>query len=130
VDKKMFSRDPYLRHPSVYNSGLCLVDSCGSEEYRAMLVREGKQLLDMDIEVTLIQKTEGEVEFFGFTGNQKTSSLQKLYLNHAQILRSFTAHFKKELAPILKVMEEEAGSLIDLKGEDFFAKILSIQKYF
>lgn len=124
VDKKIFSCDPYLRHPSVYHSGLCLVDSFGSKEYRTMLLREAKQLLDMDIGVTLIQKTEEEVEFFGFSGNQKTSSIQNLYLNHAQILRSFATHFKKELAPILKIMEEESCSLIDLKGKDFFCRDL------
>lgn len=121
VDKKIFSHDPYLRHPSVYQPGICLIDNFGSEEYKKIVLKEGKQLLDMDIGVILIQKTENEVEFFGFTGSQK-SDLQHLYLNHPQTLHSFAAHFKRELDPILKIMQEEAGSLIDLKGEDFFCK--------
>lgn len=122
VNKKIFTRDPYLRHPSVYQSGICLVDSFGSQEYREIIVREGKNILDMDIGVNLIQKNDDSVEFFGFTGNRKSSSLHHLFLNHSQIFRSFATHFKKELAPVLKLMQKEAGYLIDLKGEDFFCK--------
>lgn len=138
VSKKIFTQDPYLRHPSVYQSGLCLIDSFGSKEYKETLLREGKIVLDMDIGVTLIEKNGDEVEFFGFTGNKKSSSLHSLYLNHSQILRSFATHFKKELDPILRLMKEEAGSLIELKGEDFLCKepinpevdVNALQNYF
>lgn len=122
VDEKIFLYDPYLRHPSVYRSGICLVDSFGSQEYRLKVIEEGKRILGMDMGVTLIQKTKEDVEFFGFTADQKTSSLQSLYLNDPQVFKSFARHFKKELTPILRVMEEEAPSLLDLKGEDFFCK--------
>ncbi|MBA3239011.1 MAG: helix-turn-helix transcriptional regulator [Parachlamydiaceae bacterium] len=74
----------------------------------------------MDLGIILIQKHEDSVEFFGFTGNKKTSSLENIYLNHPQILKSFAIHFKKELGPILTGMENDADSLVSLKGEDFF----------
>ena len=67
----------------------------------------------------LIQKSEHCVEFFGFSGSRKTSSLENLYLNHPHLLTSFAAHFKNKLGSVLTRMEEEAGSLIDLKGPDF-----------
>lgn len=138
VNKKIFLEDPYLRHPSVYQSGFCLVDSFGSKEYKETLLREGRKVLDMDIGVTLIEKKGDEVEFFGFTGNTNSSSLHSLYLNHSEVLRSFSTHFKKELDPILKLMKEESWSLIALKGEDFFCKdpitpevdVYTLQNYF
>ena len=122
VSEKIFLQDPYLRHPSVYKSGICFIESFGSKEYKEMVLREGKSVLDIDMGVILIQKSEDEVEFFGFTGNTRSSSLQSLYLNHSQILQSFAAHFKKELSPILRLMQEETASLIDLKGKDFYCK--------
>lgn len=124
VSKKIFLNDPYLRHPSVYQSGFCYFDSFGSPEYRETVHREGKIVLDMDVGITLIQKSKSGVEFFGFTGNKKSSSLQNLYLNHPEVLRSFALHFKKEMASILRKMEDEAGSLTELKGKDFFCEDL------
>lgn len=122
VNESFFLQDPYLRHPSVYQSGICLFDSFGSEEYQQTVTKAGKELLDIDVGVMLIQKKEDEVEFFGFCGNKKSSSLQNLYLNQPQMLRSFASYFKKELEDVLKAMREEANSLVELKGEDFFCK--------
>lgn len=119
VEEQIYLNDPYLRHPNVYQSGLCLAESQGSEEYKKTMLRAGKAVLNMDIVVMLIQKHEGTVEFLGFAGNQKTSSLQSLYLNHPQLLKSFAAHFKRELSCVLRQMAAEANSLIELKGEDF-----------
>lgn len=119
VSRQIFLNDPYLRHPSVYQSGISLIESHGSEEYKELVLKEGKEVLNMDMGAVLIQKNDSCVEFFGFSGNRKTSSLERLYLNHPEILTSFAAHFKNELGFILSRMNEEAGSLIDLKGQDF-----------
>lgn len=119
VSHEIFRNDPYLRHPRVYKSGITLMDNHGSEEYKEMVLQAGKTVLNADMGAILIQKTEDSAQFFGFCGNKKSSAIESLYLNHPQILRSFAMHFKKELGPILRSMQEEAGSLIDLKGEDF-----------
>jgi LuxR family transcriptional regulator, quorum-sensing system regulator SolR len=111
-----------LRHPSVYQSGISLIDSHGTQEYREMLMDAGKKVLNIDLGAFLIQKSENAVEFFGFSGNKATSSLQSLYLNHPQILRSFAVFFLQSLHPILNQMGQEASSLIDLKGQDFFSR--------
>ncbi len=118
VSEKIFLNDPYLRHPQVYNSGLCLVENNGNEEYKKKIVKEGKAILNADIGVMLIQKQEDRVEFFGFAGN-KTSALNDIYLNHPGLLKSFTAYFKNNIAHLLTKMSEEATSLLTLKGEDF-----------
>lgn len=119
VNEKIFLNDPYLRHPSVYQPRITLIDSYGSEKYKKLVLNAGKKVLNIDIGAILIQKNADYVEFFGFSGNKKTSYLEHLYLNHSQLLTSFAAHFKNELGFILTQMEEEAYSLIDLKGQDF-----------
>ncbi|HEV8051581.1 MAG TPA: LuxR C-terminal-related transcriptional regulator [Parachlamydiaceae bacterium] len=122
VNKQIFLHDPYMRHPSVYKPGICLVENHGSDEFKETVVKEDKKILNMDTRVILIQKKEKYAEFFGFYGDSGTSSLQSIYLNRPKILQSFASHFKKELSPILNHMEHENYSLIDLKGPDFFCK--------
>ena len=75
VSEKIFLKDPYLRHPKVYESGLCLMESHGSEEYKETILKSGKTILNMDTAIILIQKQENFVEVFGFTGNSKRNSL-------------------------------------------------------
>jgi DNA-binding CsgD family transcriptional regulator len=126
VSEQIYLNDPYLRHPSVYKSGISLIESHGTDEYKEIVLQAGKNVLDMDMGAILIQKNEGSVEFFGFSGNKKNSLLQGLYLNRPQVLKSFANHFKTELKPILTQMEQEAGSLVDLKGKDFFCDELIV----
>ncbi|HEY5260212.1 MAG TPA: LuxR C-terminal-related transcriptional regulator [Rhabdochlamydiaceae bacterium] len=120
VSSKIYLVDPYLRHPSVFESGISLWENHGSEEYRETVMKEAKEILDLDTSVTLIQKHNGCVEFFGFAGKKEDCALESLYLNHRHLLKSFIGHFKREMRPVLTQMEDEAGSLIDLKGLDFF----------
>ncbi len=120
VSEQIYLLDPYLRHPAVYESGMSVVEAHGSEEYKEVVLKVAKEVLKMDMGVMLIQKKDTSVEFFGFSGNKKACSLQNLYLNHPQLLHSFALYFKRELGCILHEMEQEAGSLIALKGRDFF----------
>jgi DNA-binding CsgD family transcriptional regulator len=122
VHEQIYLNDPYLRHPSGYQSGISLIDTYGSKEFLEKLLDSGKKVLNVDLGAFLIQKKEGSVEFFGFSANKEKSSLQSLYLNHPQILRSFAAHFTRNLQSVLQHMSQEASSLIDLKGDDFFSK--------
>lgn len=120
VNEKIFINDPYLRNSAVYQSGICLIESHGSDEYKNTIRKAGKNVLDMDVAAILIQKKEDSTEFFGFSGNQKTCCLEKLYLNEPHLLTSFALYFKNNLSSILLEMEEEANFLFDLKGHDFF----------
>lgn len=122
VSSQIYLNDPYLRHPSVYQSGFDVVEGNGSEEYREMVLKAGKKVLNMDMGVLLIEKNADGVEFFGFSGNKQTSALESLYSNHPQIFKSFASHFRKEMASQLSQMQEAASSLIDLKGDDFLCK--------
>ncbi len=122
VDEKFFLQDPYLRHPDMYKSGFSLIENHGSEEHRKRILKDGKEIFNLDLGLMLIEKGESSVEFFGFCANKATSQLDKLYLNQPWLLKSFASYFKKELGPILKQMEGEASSLIDLKGKDFHTK--------
>lgn len=120
VDRQLFLDDPYLKHPSTYQSGISLIGSLGSKKYKESILQDGKKILNMDLGAVLIQKSDNFVEFFGLCANKEKSSLEDLYLNHPTLLKSFASHFKKELTPILTQMEQENFSLIDLKGQGFF----------
>ncbi len=124
VEEKFYLEDPYLRHPDIYKSGFCLIENHGSEEYRKRILKDGKEIFNLDQGVILIEKTVDSVEFFGFSGNKADCSLDKLYLNHPWVLKSFAGHFKKELNRILSQMEQEADTLPHLKGTDFYSKQL------
>ncbi len=119
VGEKFFLADPYLRKPEVYQSGLCLLDTHADPERYQMLIDAGIKILDMDMGLTLIQKNEDGVEFFGFAGRKSHAAFQKLYLNNPQILSSFAAHFRREFEPLLQKMGQEANNLYDLKGDDY-----------
>jgi DNA-binding CsgD family transcriptional regulator len=122
VDTQYYLDDPYLRHPDVYQSGFCTIQSHGSTEYKQKILYEGKEIFNLDYNVLLIEKNSKAVEFFGFSSNQDSSRLEEVALNCPHFLKTFATHFTKELSPILHRMQEEAGSLIDLKGKDFFTK--------
>lgn len=121
VNEKFFLDDPYLRHPDVYESGFCLLDSHGSDDHKERVFKEAGSLFQLDQNLLLIEKSTDAVEFFGFSGNQKTARLDKLYLNHPWVFKSFANHFKREMRPVLSEMERDAGSLLDLKGNDFLS---------
>lgn len=118
VSEKIYLNDPYLRNADIYQSGMCLINSHGSEDYKKKILEDGMKF-GLDSAIVLIQKDSTGVDFFGFSGNQATSDLDKIYLNQPSLLSSFGFHFKNELNPVLKKMELEAGLLLDLKGKDF-----------
>lgn len=122
VDRQFYLDDPYLRHPSVYQRGCCSFQSNGSNEYRERISRYGKEIFNLDYNVMLIEKDAASVEFFGFAANQGKNRLENVALNCPNLLKAFASHFKRELSFVLQRMQEEAGSLIHLKGSDFFTK--------
>jgi DNA-binding CsgD family transcriptional regulator len=122
VGTRYYLDDPYLRHPDVYRSGYCSIQSHGSEEFKKKILHDGKEVFNLDYSVLLIEKKSDSVEFFGFSANQGKSRLEEVVLNCPSFLKTFATHFKKELSPIILQMQKEAGSLIDLKGKDFFTK--------
>lgn len=121
VEEQIYLLDPFLRSPSAYEPGLCLVESHGSQEYQETVLKGGKKVLNHDTSALMIQKKDGAVEFFGVSGDKAASSLQNLYLNHPKLLYKFADYFKHELAPILCSMQHEPGYMPDLKGDGFYS---------
>ncbi len=121
VQNQLYRLDPYLRHPDVYQSGICKVEANGSEEYVDQIMSSGKKF-HLDLCVLLIEKTKTGVEFFGFAGNQATCGIDTLSMNTPQLLKSFATHFRSEMSSLITQMSKEASSLKDLKGADFYTK--------
>lgn len=122
VEGQFYLQDPYLRHPDVYSSGICKMEANGSEEYLDLVVGAGMKLFQFDMNVMLIEKTDSAVEFFGFTGNTVRCKVDVASMSRPHLLKSFAAHFRKEMEPILSQMGQQASSLKELKGPDFFTK--------
>lgn len=118
VNEQIFLKDPYLGHPSSYNSGMYLIDSHGSVDYKEQLLKAGKKILNIDVGTVLIEKNKDSVEFFSFSGNKKNSSLETMTLNHPELLRSFASHFKNAFHSILKEMKEVGAQLSELKKQN------------
>ena len=112
VQNKLYLLDPYLSNPKAFQSGIDHVNP-GIEH-----LKEG---INCDQSVMVIEKNADYVEFFGYIGKSRTSLLHSLHTRHPQILKNFGHHFKKRLNPLLKKMEEEASSLVDLKGDGYYS---------
>lgn len=119
VTEKYYLTDPFLRNPDVYQSGFCLLEAPLDESHAEKVLKAGKDLFDLDQGLILIEKQADCVEFFGFSGNRATCSLDKIYLNTPYILQSFAQHFKTTMSPLLIQMQEASSSLIDLKGNHY-----------
>ena len=118
VNEKIFEMDPYLRHPSIYRSGVTLWENFGSKEYQNAVAKTTKEKFKADTSVLYIEKSETCVEFYGFSGNRE-SSLKNLTINHSPALLQFASYFKKEMSKVLWQMGEETIPLKLLKGNDF-----------
>jgi len=122
VEEKFYLADPFLRTPEVYKSGFCFVENHGPKEHWQRVLKDGKEIFNLDQGVVLIQKNSKFVEFFGFAGNKRDASLDQLHMNHPWILKNFADYFKSKMQPLLFQMEGEADTLQNLKGKDFFVK--------
>jgi DNA-binding CsgD family transcriptional regulator len=120
VQEKYYLDDPFLREMGVYRPGFCFLEDHGPEERYQRILKAGSEKFHLDTTVLLIEKQGDFVEFFGFSGNKTDCLLEKLYLNHPELLKSFGSYFKTELADLLIQMRTEASLLLDLKGNDFF----------
>jgi DNA-binding CsgD family transcriptional regulator len=129
ISEKFYLVDAHQRHPRFFKSGILLIDS--SVLSRALLtnivkdpvakqaVESTRNVFSMDLGVTVIEKSDDCVEFFGFGASRSTSTLENLYLTQPSLLKEYGLHFKKELHATLEAMEP--GFMPDLKGDAFFS---------
>jgi hypothetical protein len=47
VEEKFYLEDPYLRHPSLYESGFCFIENHGSKEYTQRILKDGKEIFNL-----------------------------------------------------------------------------------
>lgn len=125
VNQKYFVDDPCMSHPSSWESGFSLLKSVASDTYKETFLSETENLFDFNSWIIFSEKTFESVSIFGFV-SEKINHLEKIYLNHPNLLKLFAGHFKNEMHPAICQMEKEEISLIDLKRDKFFSK-MSIQ---
>ena len=118
VDQKHFIDDPCMCHPDNWEPGYSLLETVAPNKYQQTFLEETKNLFNLNSWIILCKKNLEFMELFGFVGETKTH-MEKIYLNHLSLLKSFATHFKKEMHPNILQMAEAAISLVDLKGNSF-----------
>lgn len=122
VNQKHFIHDPCMTHPNNWESGYSLLEKVAPDTYQKTFLKESENLFNLNSWIILSKKELEFVELFGFVGEEK-SHLEKIYLNHSRLLKSFAAYFKKEMYPTIYQMSEESISLVDLKGKNYYPNL-------
>lgn len=118
ASEQLYLSDPYFRHPSTHQAGFFPMESLGSNEFKANNHKVSNQF-NLHFPLILSKKSEDFVEFFGFAGENPTA-LQSLFLYNPPLFSLFATHFKKELSSLLRKLDEESYSLIELQGDSFY----------
>lgn len=118
MSQKHFVNDPCMEHPSRWKSGFSLIETVSSDLYKNTFLSETKNLFNMNSWIILSEKGSDFVELFGFV-SEKRNCLEDIYLNHSHLLKSFAAHFKKAMHPLICQMQAAAISLSALKDGIF-----------
>jgi len=116
--EQLFRADPYFRHPNTQRTGLFLMENVDSVEFQKNNQKISEQF-NIHFPLIYAEKPGNLIELFCFSGDQPRA-LQTLYLQYPELLKIFIGHFKKELSDLLRQMEEESFSLIDLQGDLFY----------
>jgi DNA-binding CsgD family transcriptional regulator len=118
--EKIYLNDPYMRHPSNYQSGFLRMESNGNEDYRDDL-SQTTGVFNLRPWLSLLERNSDSFDFFGFWRHESSfKKTEKIHLNHSELLKAFTHHFKKELEPSLLQMKEAAYLVPDLVGKEHF----------
>lgn len=118
-DEKLYIKDPYIRHPSNYQTGFFLFEQNQKEEFDQSLA-----YLVNNFQITPLigfcQRNKDSVEFYGFWGRSDHScTFSQVYLNYSNLLKIFTTYFKEKCRQILESDTVPYLSLSDLFGTEF-----------
>lgn len=126
-DKKLYIKDPYIRHPSNYQSGFFLFEQNQKEEFDQSLVYLVNNF-QMTPLIGYCEKSKNAVEFYGFWGrSDPTNSFTQIY-NYSNLLKTFTNHFKEQCRSILQSDTVPYLSLDNLIGNDFITSTIHKSK--
>lgn len=127
-DEKLYVEDPYIRHPSNYQSGFFLFEQNQKHQFDqslAYLVQNFK----MTPLIGFCERNTDSVEHYGFWGrSDRKNSFMDVYLKYSTLLKAFTDHFKKECREVLRSDSVPYLSLTDLIGTDFITSAIKNNK--
>ena len=124
TESQLYLPDPFLVHPRFYRSGAVMWQSMlDPDQYQEILDYAGEKF-DMAHGMILVEKAADRCEFFGFTAPKNHGQIYHTYLNDMPLLKKFCQYFKEEMAPIIKMAQQDPVDLLGLKG-DAFEKDLS-----
>jgi DNA-binding CsgD family transcriptional regulator len=119
-DEGLFLANPFLRHPSTYESGSYFLEDIQDNSYQTMQNRCVKQGLTLYYRI--IEKTPFSAYQFLFGSTLHDYQFYKVYSRYHSLLNSFTKYFIEQMLPYEKAMENYSISLKDLMGDRYREK--------
>jgi DNA-binding CsgD family transcriptional regulator len=121
VGNEFYRFAPLLSHPEHYQAGSVDIISADTHNMPLNLQEASECFFHTDYMIVLITGNEKRKEFFGFASPGKKGVSCSQQLNDIHLLKRFIRYFKTEASRILKDIEQSPISLIDVKGDAFFA---------
>lgn len=119
TENQLYLHDPMMLHPRCYQSGAVLWMHYMNEPSQQKFLKIANEQFEMAHGFCIIERSELGCEFFGFSAPPHFEQIYSTYLQDLPLLKEFCKYFKKEAAPILKLIEQDPIPLLDIKGKDF-----------
>ncbi len=107
LEKKYYLNDPYLKHPNDYSSGVSFFNSHEFNKNEKM-IDSWKNKVHADQGLVLLEKNAESIEFYIFAFPQDIS---KVYLNHLNLLRTYSSYFKNQMTTLLLDQQKQKFAL-------------------
>ena len=119
--EKLYLPNPYLRHPSNYETGISLIRQVKDDPYQQSL-DVGVKNFRINQSLLLLEKTEEGVEGFGFASHLPTKTFESVCMNEIMLIKLFVKKFREEFHPHLCNMSEDLVDIGSLIGHSFYEK--------
>lgn len=119
--EKLYLRNPYLRHPSNYSTGVSLIRKIKDVNFQKS-IEIGQNLFDVNLSLVLMEKKIDWLQGFGFASNLDTDIAEKMYLAELPLLRLFAGRFIVEFDSLIKASKYDFVDLSSAMGNSFYVK--------
>jgi DNA-binding CsgD family transcriptional regulator len=120
TENELFLQDPFLCHPHSYQSGAVFWTPYYQHDPNLQgVLKIARDKFSMAHGFCIIERTQEGCEFFGFNAPPQHEQIYSTYFQDLSLLKEFCKYFKKEAAPILKLLDHDPIPLLSLKGEAF-----------
>lgn len=132
-NKEYYKQCDFLSAPFKHNSGYALWLNLKSQE----ILQDAKDNFSIANGLTLIRRSEHEVEFYSFATSPENIGILDFYINNMQFFASFIQYFKDHASSIIAKAQNEKLQLASLEPtavkemkQSYLDNQLNIKRYF